>query len=282
VPSVTLLNLTTIDRQMQNAYSRQANAEIERQVGEHATLSVGYQYSRGDHLIIQVNQNVPTCVPAGTNNGCRPVPSYANNNRYSPLAHSTYHALNVAFVQRPARVGSYRISYSLSKAMNDVGENFFSSPIDPTDISKDWGRSDDDQRHRLVLSGSLNLPGAFQLSGLLQSYSHLPLNITSGVTTLQGTAGRPLVNGAFIGRNTGQGRDFFATGLRVSRVFAIGRGVTAEGMAEAFNLTNRANALTMNANFGAGAYPSSPAPAFGQVTAVGEPRSIQLALRLRF
>jgi hypothetical protein len=39
--------------------------------------------------------------------------------------------------------------------MNNVGEFFFSSPIDPFDLSKDWGRSDDDQRHRLVINGSV-------------------------------------------------------------------------------------------------------------------------------
>ena len=99
--------------------------------------------------------------------------------------------------------------------MNNVGENFFSSPIDPTDLSKDWGRSDDDQRHRLVVNGAVNSPMApattaweklshgFQLSSMLQAYSALPFNITSGVTTVQGTAGRPIVNGAFIERNAG-------------------------------------------------------------------------------
>ena len=116
----------------------------------------------------------------------------------------------MSFVQRPARWGNYRVSYTLSKSMNNVGENFFSSPIDPFDLSKDWGRSDDDQRHRLVVYGARELadgPGAtawerlthgFQLSGMLQAYSALPFNITSGVTTMQGTAGRPIVNGAFI------------------------------------------------------------------------------------
>ena len=39
--------------------------------------------------------------------------------------------------------------------MNDVGEFFFSAPIDPFDISKDWGRSDNDQRHRLVVHASV-------------------------------------------------------------------------------------------------------------------------------
>ena len=34
--------------------------------------------------------------------------------------------------------------------------------------------------------------------------------------------------------------------------------------------------------FGAGAFPSSPSASFGQVTAVNDPRSLQLALRVRF
>jgi len=53
-------------------------------------------------------------------------------------------------------------------------------------------------------------------------------------------------------------------------------------LAEAFNLTNRANVVTRNANFGAGAYPDNPSPTFGQITAVGEPRSAQFGLRVRF
>ena len=140
-----------------------------------------------------MNQNVPSCVAAGTNNGCRPNPTYANNSQYSPRGRSDYDGLHVSFLQRPARWGNYRVCYTYSKSMNNVGENFFSSPIDPFDISKDWGRSDDDQRHRLVFTGCVNTSMApartawervshgFQLSGMLQAYSALPFNITSGV-----------------------------------------------------------------------------------------------------
>jgi len=99
---------------------------------------------------------------------------------------------------------------------------------------------------------------------------------------VQGTAGRPIVNGEFIGRNTGIGSDFFSLRLRVTRAFPLGRSVRLEGLLEAFNLTNRANPVTLNTNFGAGAYPTNPSPNFGQVTAVGEPRSLQFGLRLRF
>ncbi len=192
IPSVTLVNFTTMDANMKNAFSRQGSVEIEQQLTAHSTIGVAYQYLDGENLIVSVNQNVPSCVAVGTNNGCRPNPTYANNSQYSPLARSTYHGLHVSFVQRPTVWGSYRVSYSLSKSMNNVGENFFSSPIDPFDIDKDWGRSDDDQRHRLVLNGSINSPmtpartalelltNGFQVSSMLQAYSALPFNITSG------------------------------------------------------------------------------------------------------
>jgi hypothetical protein len=178
--------------------------------------------------------------------------------------------------------------------MNNVGENFFSSPIDPFDLMKDWGRSDDDQRHRLVVNGSVNssmqpartrwqhLGHGFLVSALLQYYSALPYNITSGVTTVQGTAGRPIVNGRFIERNAGIGSDFFSLGLRVSRTFRIGGSVRLEAMAEAFNLSNRMNVLSRNGNFGPGAYPTNPSPTYRQVLAVGDPRSLQFSMRARF
>ena len=64
----------------------QASVEVERQLGDRNTVSVGYQYVRGSNLIMSVNQNVPSCVASGTNNGCRPNPNYANNSQYSPVA----------------------------------------------------------------------------------------------------------------------------------------------------------------------------------------------------
>ena len=281
IPSVTLFNLTTMSPSMQNAYSRQASVEVERQLGAGSTVSVGYQYMRGVNLIESVNQNVPSCAAVGINNGCRPVSAYGNNSQYSPVASSAYHGLHVAFVQRPARWGYYRVTYTLSKAMDNVGEFFFSSPIDPFDLSKDWGRSDDDQRHRLVLNGGIERYG-FQLSSMLQYYSALPFNITSGVTTIQGTAGRPIVNGAFIDRNAGIGPDFFSWSLRLSRSFKVGARAQIEGLSEVFNLTNRVNVVTLNGNFGAGAYPTNPSTTFGQTTAVGDPRAAQFAVRVRF
>ncbi len=293
VQAVTLPNLTTMDTRLRNAYARQASLEVEQQVGDRATVSVGYEYLRSSGLLMAINQNVPACVASGTNNGCRPVADYANNSQYRAAGRSTYHGLQVSWVQRPTSWGSVRVSYVLSKSMNNLGEFFFSGPIDPFDIEKDWGRSDNDQSHRLTANATVRTPMGpadaawkklaygFQLSGGLQAYSALPLNITSGVTTIQGTAGRPLVNGAFLPRNAGVGNDFFTMNLRLSRIVTLGS-ARLEGSVEGFNLTNRRNVLTRNGNFGTGPYPASPSAGFNQVTAVGDPRTFQIAVRVRF
>jgi len=294
VPSVTLPNLTTMDPNMRDAYSRQANVEVEQQIGQRGTISIGYDYTRGVDLIISISQNVPGCVASGTNNGCRPNPNFGNNSQYSPAASSVYHGMHVSWVQHPTSWGQYRVSYTLSKAMDNVGEFFFSSPIDPFDLSKDWGRSDDDQRHRFVMNGTVSTPTGpsknawewlthgLQVSGMLQAYSALPLNITSGVTTVQGTAGRPVVNGEFIPRNSGTGAAFFSLGLRLSRECQAGNRLRVQGLVEAFNVTNRVNVVSINGNFGAGAYPANPSSTFGTVTAVGDPRALQLGARVRW
>jgi hypothetical protein len=304
--TTTLVDFTTMDRGLQNAYSTQANIEVERILAPATTVSVGYQYLRGQNLIMSVNQNVPTCVAVGTNNGCRPNTAYRNNSQYSSAGRSNYHGMHVSLVQRPTSWSSVRVSYTLSKSMNNMGEAFFSSPIDPTNINRDWARSDDDQRHRLVVNATLNTPmdramtpwdyltHGFQVSGMLQSYSSLPFNITSGVQSLQGTAGRPFADGTpatanfdvrtanLISRNAGVGSDFFTLNLRVSRVFPLGGNARLEGLVEAFNLTDRVNPLTRNVNFGPGSYPSNPVATFNQITAVGDPRTIQFGLRLMF
>ena len=306
LPSTALVSITTMDRNLQNARSTQGNVEVERALGQKRSVTVGYQYFRGENLIMSINQNVPTCVAAGSNNGCRPVSTYQNNSQYSGAGSSNYHGLHLTFLQRPSTWASVRVTYTLSKSMNNLGEAFFSSPTDPTNVMNDWGRSDNDQRHRFVASASVSTPTSraatawqkltygFQASAMLQSYSALPFNIVTGVNSLQGTAGRPFADGSaatanfdvraveFIPRNAGTGSDYFSLNLRLSRSFPLSAGRRIEAMLEAFNLTDRVNPITRNATFGSGSYPSNPSSSFNTITAVGDPRTLQFGLRYSF
>jgi len=304
LPASVLVNFTTMDRRIQNAYSEQASLEVEQQLGSHSALGVSYQHLRGIHLLASINQNTPTCVATGTNNGCRPNLAYGNNKQYQSAADSYYDGLSISFRQKPTRWGSYRVSYNWSKAISDVGEFFFSSPINNFNITQDRSLSDDDQRNRLVFDGTIHTPmtssaslrsrlsSGWMLSSMLQYYSPLPFNITTGTNSIQGTTLRPCapgvanctqaLPGTVIGRNAGVGFEFFNMNARLSRTFPIGERFRLEAIAEAFNALNHRNDLIPNGTFGTGTYPSAGNASFGKPTAVGDPRQVQLAARLTF
>jgi Carboxypeptidase regulatory-like domain len=294
IPAGVLFNFSTMSRNMQNAYAEQGNFEVEHQFGKKITLEVGYQHLRGLHLIASVNQNVPTCTAAGTNDGCRPNLTYGNDSQYSSAADSNYNGLHVSFVERPATWGNFRVSYTYSRALDDVSEFFFSAPLNNYNIWQDYARSDDDQKFRLVWDGTIHTPltkgntawekfsHGFQLTAMMQYYSPLPFNITTGANTIQGTSARPTIGGFFIGRNAGNGFDFFNTSARLSRVFDLTERLRLQAMIEGFNLTNHVNGVTLNGVFGTGAFPTNPSSTFKQITAVDDPRSFQLAVKLMF
>lgn len=306
-PAGVPISYSTMDPNIPNAYSEQASLEIEQQVGSRGTISASYQHLHGVGLIVSVNLNTPTCA-SGVDpvNLCRPNPAYQNNKQYFPGAASQYDGLSLSYVQRPVRWGSFRVSYTYSKALDDVSEFFFSSPLNNYNVRQDWGRSDDDQRHRVVFDATIHssmgaattlwerLSHGFQLSGILTYYSALPFNIVSGANTIQTTSGRPcpgLAGNAaactnnvslMIGRNTGNGFDFFNLNTRLSRTFALGERVRLQALGELFNTLNHRNNMIPNNSFGTGVYPANPSATFGQPTAVGDPRAAQVALRVNF
>ena len=140
-------------RDLQNAYSRQASLEIERQIGraQHGQRRVRAPARRQSPHADQPERARParrlaTTTAAGPT---RPTPTTISTR--PPAARCTTACTCRSCSGRPW--GSYRVSYTYSKSMNNVGEAFFNSPIDPTDISKDWGRSDDDSG-TVVVSGA--------------------------------------------------------------------------------------------------------------------------------
>jgi len=294
IPAGVLFNFSTMNSNLKNAYSEQGSFEIEQQLGSKTTLSAGYQHVRGLHLIISVNQNVPSCAAVGTNDGCRPNLTYGNDSQYSSLADSHYDGAHISLVHRPTRWGSLRFSYTYSKALDDVSEFFFSAPINNFNIWQDYSRSDDDQRSRVAVEGSIHssfdkansawerLSHGFQLTPSLTAYSPLPFNVTTGANTIQGTSARPTINGVFINRNAGQGFNTVNLGIRLSRTFAVAERVKLMMLAECFNASNHVNVATLNGVFGTGAYPTNPLPTFRQITAVNDPRTFQFGLRLSF
>jgi len=269
-------NITRIDPAIDVSYSHQANLQIERELPGNAVVSVGYLHLRARHVILSRNVNVPT-VPAsaGIPNLGRPDPNWGNISRFEGSGNSYYDGMVVSFNKR-AQWANVRVSYTLSKTIDDAGNFFFSSVQDNFNIRDDRGLSDNDQRHRLVASGSFEARG-FQFGYIFTYGSHLPFNVLLGTDRNLDTNNndRPLG----VGRNTGRGFDFASLDLRLGRTIRLTERVDLQLLAEGFNVLNRANFGVPNNTFGAG---TTPLPAFGQPTQAFDPRQFQFGMKLSF
>jgi hypothetical protein len=273
-PDGLLTSISAMDPAIQPAAGAQGNFQMERQVASAGSLQLGYVYLRGTHLILSRNVNAPTD-PSLPNLG-RPDGRFANISRYEGSGDSYYHGLIASWQTRAGRWGSLRTSYTWSKAIDNAGNFFFSSPQNNADLRDERGLSDNDQRHRVVMSGTVE-HGGFRLSSIYSYSSALPFNVLTG-TDRNGDTNvndRP----AGVGRNTGRAFPFRSLDVRLSRRFRISERAAVEAIVESFNLLNRANWLFPNSIFGPGA---APLAAFGRPTAAADPRQVQLGLRIDF
>lgn len=283
-------NITRIDPNIEASYGQQANLQIERELPGNAVFSIGYLHLRAFHLILSRNVNVPT-VPAsaGIPNLGRPDPKWGNISRFESSGNSYYDGMVVSYNQRAAQWANVRVSYTLSKTIDDAGNFFFSSVQNNFNIRDDRGLSDNDQRHRLVVSGSLEVPPhdkatgfqrflcGFQLGYIFTYASRLPFNVLLGSDRNFDTNNNDRPVG--VGRNTGRGFDFASLDLRLSRRFHLTERVDLQLLAEGFNVLNRANFGVPNNTFGSGA---TPLPTFGHPTSAFDPRQFQFGMKVSF
>jgi hypothetical protein len=219
----------------------------------------------------------------------RPDPRFANISRFESSGNSNYNGLTVSLNRRFRSWLGARVSYTFSKSIDNAGNFFFFTPQDNNNLRGERGLSDNDQRHRLAVSGALEATpstsdrwyrraiNGFQLSYIFSYASPYPFNVQAGADLNNDTNVNDRPPG--VGRNTGKGFDYASLDLRLSRRFRITEAWMLEVIAEGFNLFNRANLQLPNNVFGTG---STSRPGFGQPTAASDPRQIQFGLRLSF
>jgi hypothetical protein len=293
-PTGFLPSITTIDPNIENAYTQQASLQIERELTANTSLAVGYLHTRALQIILSRNANVPTLTAAqataqGVPNLGRPNPNFGNISRFESSGNSYYNGLTVSLNRRFQKWIGGRLSYTFSKAIDNTGTAFFFTPQDNFNLRDDRGRSDNDQRHVLAVSGTLAVPDSggdsvwrrvvtgFQLSPIFRYGSALPFNIVTGGDRNNdtNTNDRPLS----VGRNTGIGFDFASFDVRLGRRLKFTERFGLEVIAEGFNLFNRANFQLPNGTIGTGVTPNAT---FGLPNGAADPRQIQFGLRLSF
>ena len=291
-PPALLTAISSIDPNIQNGRSVQFGLQLERALGRSMSATVGYSHVRGREIIMSRNINVPTLTPAqaailGVPNLGRPDPDFGNITQYQSIGDSWYDGLTLAFATRDAAWGRTRASYTYAKSLDTAGNAFFQTPQDNFDIAAEKGPSDNDQRHRVIVSGVFGgtaSPGriaramlGLQLGYVLSAASGATFNVVAGSDLNNDTNNNDRPAG--VGRNTGRLPSSSALDLRLSRTFALGHDNRIEVMAEAFNVLNHVNILNVNNTFGTGTVPLA---SFGQPTLAGDPRQIQLGARWSF
>jgi hypothetical protein len=294
-PSGFVPSITTIDPGIENGRARQVSLQVEREIVPDTSLSLGWLHVRGSGIVMSRNVNVPTLTAAeaaaqGIPNLGRPDPRHGNVSEYQSLGHSWYDGLTVSLRRRYRSSVSARLSYTYSKGLDDAGNAFFFTPQDNARPEGEKGLADNDQRHRLAFSGTVEVPGATDGASAFRRFaagwslgwvytygSELPFNILAGADLNADTNTNDRPPG--VGRNTGVGFDFSSLDLRLAKRIALSGDVRVHLLVEAFNVLNRPNYQLPNNTYGTGA---QPRPGFGQPTAAADPRQIQLGLRVDF
>jgi Carboxypeptidase regulatory-like domain/TonB dependent receptor len=292
LPSGLLISITNINAGLQDGHSEQASVEVERDIGGQLSVAAGYSYLRGHDLIMSHNVNIPTLTVAqasalGVANLGRPDPRYGNISQYDSLGDSWFHGLTASVFTRPSAWGRVRLSYTLSRAVDDAGNAFFQTPQDSSNVLADKGPSDNDQRHRLVVSGAFDrIPGGVQLGYLFSFATAAPFNVVTGGDRNNDTTVNDRPEG--VGRNSARLACFSKVAeacgtssldLRVTRRIRIGARHRIDLMVEAFNALNHVNVVNVNNTIGTG---PTPSPTFRQVTATADMRQAQLGVRWSF
>ena len=326
-------------------YMIQYNLNIQHEVLPNTVLSLGYVGSKGTHLLTGIESNPPT--PQIDANGVyhfgtptsatavAPFPRLNPGIQYMPtlrpISDSRYNSLQVSLNRRLSRSVQAQLSYTYSKCIDDgafgvgsfnglnttpaVVENPFNQKIDKAVCSYDI-------TNVFRLNGLWVLPfhgnkfiQGWQLSGIMNKYSGVPVNPNAGYDVAGFTAGNtPRANyvagcdpyagaqtvshwfntscytletpGTFgnAGRNTLRGPGFFSADLSLSKETVIREQIKLQFRWEVFNIFNHENLANPGNNIFSASGLVNTASA-GVITSSNlgtSPRQMQFGLKLTF
>lgn len=324
IPTGVTLPKPTIfvfDKDYENPQVHQANLGFEHALTNTIALSVSYLYVRGDDLSRSTDinvgpavvENIPIStggtVPVRRYTTARPFANFGRIIQFQSSGNSEYNGITVDLNKRFGQNWQARLAYTYADAKDDnpdatavVPDSFDDAKFawDPTDFDLEWGTSDNDIEHRVVLSGVWNLDYSrgdgwwskmllegWALSGIITWQSGFPYSARVGVDlNLDGNRFNDRAPG--FARNSFRTEDQLSIDPRISKTIPLPGNVRLQLIAEAFNVTNESNITGVQASFYSfSGGRLSPVASFGVPTSVGGaagsgPRTIQLAAKLAF
>jgi hypothetical protein len=230
-----------IDPRYRTPYALQASFGVEHEFRNSWQFNVQYEHQQGVHQYRRYEYVGSFTLPMDAPN----ISLFRTDNR------SRYDGVSFVVQHRFSRRFDLIAHYTLASASTwgaVVGE-LFDYVNGVTDVRNPFGQGDhgpsgEDVRHRLVIAGTLLLPGKFELSTLSQFESARPFTISTPVDLNNdglNTNDRAFVNGVPTTLDEFRGTPFAQVDLRVSREFRMGERLAVRPFAEFFNLLNRSN-----------------------------------------
>ncbi|HSD67733.1 MAG TPA: TonB-dependent receptor [Vicinamibacteria bacterium] len=264
LPGAGASGINIIDNTLENPTVQQLSLGTRFRVPGDAVLALDYVHNRGTHFII------------GRTVGEAFNPVVGGPDRVVNLESSVgtrYDALLASLEKRWGGGQQVRASYTLARARNYSNDDqipFGSGPIDPNDLEREYGPTPNEQRHRIVLSGSFVLPLDLRVSGIWTIASAVPMDIlmpdastrvpafsrnaggrefrtaadlNAALTSLNAAGG---ANGQLlplVGDDARFGDGFDSLDLRLARAFRVSPSFSLEAIVECFNVFNATNVL---------------------------------------
>jgi hypothetical protein len=269
--------IRVFDKNYKNPRVYSLNVGYEQEVVANVAAYADLTWNEGRDLtrFLNYNRMNPVCCDqsAGTGN------TYIYTPRWGPQldevmvtnsrGKSRYRGLTLGLRKRFSEGYQLEGNYTLSKDEdNDSNERdpFTDRSFNFFDLSKDWGPSDRDIRNRMNVFGYCALASGVQLTSRVQYHGAQPITPTPRIQ-----------NGVDRGRNSSRkDNEFFTFDWRVARPFRVRSGFEVTPVIEMFNTFNNANNINPL---------SSPAlfnfDGFLR-TGVGDPRQVQLAVKVTF
>lgn len=308
-------SINTIDPNLRTPYTQQASAGLDG-VFKGTTVNVRYVTANGYDLAQKRNINQPYPGP-GSIDSRRPLQTLGDVLLIQSTSTSIYNALGVTVSRKTGRGSWIRASYTLSTSMDDTSaflatDGDDNTPQDSRNLAAEWGPSDYDVRHRLVLTGAWDTPDSapalwrnWHVGAVFTAQSGRPFtprvsfdnsntgNVGGGtfaydrpnVVTGTPPPGAASYNGKYFviapqytfgdaGRDSLVGPGYASLDAMVNRQLHLGARKQLSLRLEVFNALNRKN-LQLPDSF-------VDRVTFGQSLSTYPPRQLQLAVRFAF
>jgi hypothetical protein len=313
--------INAVQRDIQNSRSLQWNVTVERELGRNVGVRASYVGNETTHLPwFNHSVNVPQQQAPGAVQPRRPYQPWSNILVLSSSGRSTLHQLQLEAIKRYSNGLAFQAEYSWTHSRDNTP--IVGGPQNPYDPAADWGNSDQVRRHIFALAYSYELPfgagkpfardatglvgqlvGGWELAGIAYVRSGVPFSVVfnatqpgwfSGRADLVGDPTLPRADRSIDGwfnpgafavpapftygnspRNVLFGPGDVVIDLSVIKNVKVRGEVTAQFRAEFFNFPNHANFGNPAANI------SVPATA-GRIFGAGDPRQVQLGVRVFF